>query len=170
MAVVTNNGARRVRMSLITFSTGEILELPLPAYSQPATSGCSKGIVLFPDHYVLPTLEHTTITWDDINEENSPGVILHWDDWGKMEAAGAVFLPSAGYREGNEVTLDWEYYPEGYYWTSTEGSGGNADSSGRALEFGKCQTDPDEYSIEMKDTYRHVGFSVRLIGPWIDNQ
>ena len=128
-----------------------------------------KGIVLFPDHYVLPALEHSTITWGDVNGENTPGVILHWDDWGKMEAAGAVFLPAAGFRKGDEVTLDWENYPEGYYWTSTQGSEGNADDCGRALEFGKCQIDPDEYSIEIDDALRHAGFSVRLIGPWIDN-
>lgn len=134
-----------------------------------AAGDAVKGIVLFPDHFVLPTLEHTTITWNDINEENSPGVILHWDDWGKMEAAGAVFLPAAGYRDGNKVTLVWGNYPEGYYWTSTQGKGeGNADDCGRALEFGKCQIDPDEYSIEMEDAYRHAGFSVRLIGPWLD--
>ena len=129
-----------------------------------------KGIVLFPDHFILPTLEHSTITWNDINEEDSPGVILHWEDWGKMEAAGAVFLPAAGFREGDEVTLVWENYPEGYYWTSTQGSGeGNADDCGRALEFGKYQINPDEYSIKMDDALRHAGFSVRLIGPWIDN-
>ena len=130
-----------------------------------------KGIVLFPDHYILPTLEHSTITWDDINEENSPGVILHWDDWGKMEAAGAVFLPAAGYREGKEVTLAWKNYPEGCYWTSTQGSGENAGDCGVALVFDKSQADPDpdEYSIEIGDAYRHYGFSVRLIGPWIEN-
>jgi hypothetical protein len=134
-----------------------------------SSDGSIKGIVLFPDHYVLPTLEHSTITWNDINEENSPGVILDWGDWGKMEAAGAVFLPAAGFRKGKEVTLVWKNYPEGYYWTSSQGSGeGNADDCGRALEFGKCQIDPDEYSIEMEDALRHAGFSVRLIGPWID--
>ena len=86
-----------------------------------------------------------------------------------MEAAGAVFLPSAGYREGTNVTLAWENYPEGCYWTSTQGSGENADDCGVALGFDKSQADPDEYSIEIEDAYRHVGFSVRLIGPWIDN-
>ncbi|MBQ2521931.1 MAG: hypothetical protein II537_04410 [Bacteroidales bacterium] len=134
-----------------------------------AAGDAVKGIVLFPDHFILPALEHSTITWNDINEENSPGVILHWEDWGKMEAAGAVFLPAAGYRKGNEVTLVWENYPEGYYWTSTQGSGENADDCGRALEFGKCQIDPDEYSIEIDDHLRHAGYSVRLIGPWIEN-
>ena len=136
-----------------------------------AAGDAVKGIVLFPDHFVLPTLEHTTITWDDVNGENTPGVILDWGDWGKMEKAGAVFLPAAGFRKGKEVTLVWENYPEGYYWTSTQGSGeGNADDCGRALEFGKCQIDPDEYSIEIDDHLRHAGYSVRLIGPWIDNE
>ena len=132
-----------------------------------SSDGSIKGIVLFPDHYVLPTLEHTTITWNDINEENSPGVILDWGDWGKMEAAGAVFLPAAGYREGTNVTLAWENYPEGCYWTSTIGTD-DPETTGRVFRFSKVSTDP-EYSIETQTAYRHYGFSVRLIGPWIEN-
>ena len=127
-----------------------------------------KGIVIFPDHYVLPTLEHTTITWNDINEENSPGVILHWGDWGKMEAAGAVFLPAAGYREGIEVTLVGENYPEGNYWTSSQGSAGEC---ANCMDFGKYKDDYENYyyRIYFPDYSRSSGFSVRLVGPWIED-
>ena len=127
-----------------------------------------KGIVLFPDHFILPTLEHTTITWNDINEENSPGVILHWGDWGKMEAAGAVFLPAAGYREGKEVTLVGLNYPEGNYWTSSQGSAGEC---ANCMDFGKYVDDYENYHyrIYFPDYSRSYGFSVHLIGPWIEN-
>ena len=81
--------------------------------------------------------------------------------------AGAVFLPSAGYREGNEVTLAWENYPEGCYWTSTIGND-DPETTGRVFRFRKASTEP-EYSIETQTAYRHYGFSVRLIGPWIDD-
>lgn len=126
-----------------------------------------KGIVIFPDHFILPTLEHTTITWNDINEENSPGVILHWGDWGKMEAAGAVFLPAAGYREGKEVTLVGLNYPEGNYWTSSKGSD---EKFAYCMDFGKYKDDYENYyyRIYFPDYSRSSGFSVRLIGPWID--
>lgn len=55
------------------------------------------------------------------------------------------------------------------YWVSTQGSGEHADDCGMALGFDKYQEEPDKYSIEMDEVYRHAGFSVRLIGPWIDN-
>ncbi len=128
------------------------------------------GIVLFPDHYVLPTLQKTEIYWQDINdyETYTPGVELDWYDWGKMEAAGAVFLPAAGYREGNKVTLVWENYPEGNYWTSSQGSAGEC---ANCMDFGKYVDDYDNYHyrIYFPDYSRSYGFSVRLIGPWIEN-
>ncbi len=128
------------------------------------------GIVLFPDHYVLPTLQKTEIYWQDINdyETYTPGVELDWYDWGKMEAAGAVFLPAAGYREGNEVTLVWENYPEGNYWTSSQGSAGEC---ANCMDFGKYVDDYENYHyrIYFPDYSRSYGFSVRLIGPWIEN-
>ena len=128
------------------------------------------GIVLFPDHYVLPTLQKTEIYLQDINdyETYTDGVELDWYDWGKMEAAGAVFLPAAGYREGNKVTLVWENYPEGNYWTSSQGSAGEC---ANCMVFGKYVDDHENYHyrIYFPDYSRSYGFSVRLIGPWIEN-
>ena len=40
-------------------------------------------------------------------------------EWSKLEAAGAVFLPAAGYRYGSNVS-GVQY--EGEYWSATEGS------------------------------------------------
>ena len=38
-------------------------------------------------------------------------------EWSKLEAAGAVFLPAAGYRSGSRV-VNVQYY--GFYWSATE--------------------------------------------------
>ena len=122
-----------------------------------------KGIVLFPDHYILPTLEHSTINESDINQENTPGVILHWKDWGKMEAAGAVLLPCAGYREGESVRLKSNDYPAGVYWTSTDGGGHVLQYLGIRFDMSKYEN--GYYPLEFVANSRSSGYSVRLIGP-----
>ena len=71
------------------------------------------------------------------------------DQWSKMEAAGAVFLPTAGYRYGSEV-LDVQYY--GYYCSATEGDSYDA----YYLIF--CS-----YWADVLGTPRFRGQSVRLV-------
>lgn len=123
-----------------------------------------KGVIIFPDYYVHPTLKNTTITADDINEGNTPGAILDWGDWAEMEKAGAVLLPCAGYREDESVTFKKNDYPIGVYWTST----GNGTYSGKCLEMEKI--DAVSYNLDFKSYGRHHGYSVRLIGPGSANQ
>ena len=71
------------------------------------------------------------------------------EQWSKLEAAGAVFLPAAGYRYSSYV-----YYVHfsGYYWSATEGYSYNAYD----LSF---------YSDEayMGSSGRNRGISVRLV-------
>ena len=69
--------------------------------------------------------------------------------WSKLEAAGAVFLPAAGDRDGSNV---YDVQSRGYYWSaSEEGSNG-----ANCLGF---------YSggAYMYHYYRIYGFSVRLV-------
>ena len=127
-----------------------------------------KGVVIFPEYYVHPTLEHTTITADDINEQSTPGVILHWEDWGKMEAAGAVLLPCAGYREGESVRLKSNDYPAGVYWTSTDGGGHILQYLGIRFDMSKYEN--GYYPLEFVANSRSSGYSVRLVGPGPANQ
>jgi hypothetical protein len=122
-----------------------------------------KGIVLFPEYYVHPTLKNTTITADDINEENTPGVILDWGDWAEMEKAGAVLLPCAGYREQESVRLKSNDYPAGVYWTSTDGGGHILQYLG--IRFDMSKYDNGYYPLEFEANSRSSGYSVRLIGP-----
>ena len=71
------------------------------------------------------------------------------EQWSKLEAAGAVFLPAAGGRYGSDVDFVQFY---GYYWSATEYYSDSADylyfSSGEA---------------SMYDYIRYKGQSVRLV-------
>lgn len=71
------------------------------------------------------------------------------DQWSKLEAAGAVFLPAAGYRLGSNV---YEVQFRGFYWSATE------DNSSRA-EYLYCRSD----KAGMLSNSRIDGRSVRLV-------
>ena len=71
------------------------------------------------------------------------------DKWAKFEAAGAVFLPSAGYRNGTDVS---EVRYGGIYWSSSEDSSVWA----RYVSF-----DSEHASMAASD--RFYGRSVRLV-------
>ena len=71
------------------------------------------------------------------------------EQWAKMEAAGAIFLPAAGGRDGTSVNGVLHY---GVYWSTTEDDGGDA----YCLFF---------FSVEagMGNFDRNYGRSVRLV-------
>lgn len=94
------------------------------------------GIVIYPDNYT--------------------GSVYSGSDWASFEAAGCVFLPAAGRREGSLV----EYAGNiGYYWSSSPYKSfydGNADSAYRVY-FSSYDM---SYSSNLS---RHRGMSVRLV-------
>ena len=112
--------------------------------------GTTHGIILFPDEYshpdgvTAPTGINATsnTSWN----ENKYAA----EDWAKMEAAGAVFLPAAGTRNGTDVS---NVGSRGYYWSST------ATIAYRAygLYF------DSSYVLPANDLYRCYGYSVRLV-------
>ena len=71
------------------------------------------------------------------------------DQWSKLEAAGAVFLPASGRRYGSNVNYV-QYY--GLYWSATE----NLSNYASHLDFrsGGAYVNSD---------FRYLGFSVRLV-------
>lgn len=94
------------------------------------------GTILLPDNWTTPSglVFHAStekgLSW---YEENGWGyyydekLINHFSDnaytsgeWSKMEKAGAVFLPAAGYRYGTEVV---NVGSGGYFWSSTANEG-----------------------------------------------
>ena len=112
------------------------------------------GVILFPDIYTHPAGVANPV---GINNEGSTG----WDgnsysaaDWAKMEEAGCVFLPAAGYR--NPTSLDPDPIArcdeEGNYWSSTTTYEGWANVVSFRSEY---------LTVRVNDRYN--GCSVRLI-------
>ena len=109
-----------------------------------------QGVILFPDTYTHP--DGVTAP-TGVNEEEDAG----WNgnnyssaDWTKMESAGCVFLPAAGYRDGSSVKSPGSY---GNYWSATLNGTGNAYNVDFALG----------YLNPALDGERYYGVSVRLV-------
>ena len=93
------------------------------------TVGDITGLVVLPDGWTTPqgvtftpSTEHGLEYYKDgyykaYNYDFSTRNVYTFADWLKMEAAGAVFLPAAGYR--TNVAVDNSTAYEGYYWSSS---------------------------------------------------
>ena len=80
-----------------------------------ATVGSKSGIILLPDKYEHPS---GVAALTNINTSDAGYTANSYDvtTWAAMEAAGAVFLPAAYYRNGNKVNYGNTF---GSYWSST---------------------------------------------------
>ena len=116
-----------------------------------ATVASKAGIILFPDSYTHPS-DVTQPT--SINTANAAFTSNSYDAtaWGKMGAAGCIFLPAAGYRGGTSVLNAGSY---GYYWSSTPYPL-EAAYALRMIIYPNNVTPAGRYS-------RHYGLSVRLV-------
>ena len=109
------------------------------------------GLIFLPDTWVCPE----GITFKS-GFHSSYGVDYYAayqtftaDQWSKLEAAGAVFLPASGYRDGSAVDLVQD---GGYYWSATEYNSYDANY----LYF-------YSYVAYMSYFNRYYGLSVRLV-------
>ena len=110
-----------------------------------ATVNGVHGYIFFPDDFVLPigfTFLAGANDWA-MNVYSARG-------WSKLEAAGAVFLPAAGYRDGTHVG---GVGSDGGYWSATPGSEGYAYN----MSFNSYYVSP------RYDFNRYFGQSVRLV-------
>ena len=116
-----------------------------------ATVADKAGIILFPDTYTHPSGVTAPAS---INTANAAFTVNNYDAtaWGKMESAGAVFLPAAGYRFGTSVSGVGSY---GNYWSSTPHS--STAVSALFVYFGASSVLPAD------DSSRNTGRSVRLV-------
>ncbi len=125
-----------------------------------ATVCLRAGMILLPDIFVhpagVPPLKEINplgpyeqyIRVDfEVNNYNSY-------EWGKMESAGAVFLPAAGGRYGSHV---YNVGYSGHYWSSSAYASDHHECYAYALEFGELKVDAIE------TYYRCEGNSVRLV-------
>lgn len=107
------------------------------------------GLIIFPDSYSGGT--PLGVTWGIINgTSNGYTTTCTADGWAALEAAGCVFLPAAGRREGSSVDFVGSY---GRYWSST------VYDSDRAY-FVNIRAN---YLDPQSNTNRDRGFSVRLV-------
>ena len=83
-------------------------------YGLATLNGFFKGMVILPDEWTLPN--GLTFTSGYANEYATNRYTMN--EWHRMEAAGAVFLPAAGERWG-ETGNAFNY--DGCYWSSTPG-------------------------------------------------
>lgn len=79
------------------------------------------GLILLPDNWVCPAGVTFKSDFHSISGEGyyAPYQTFTAAEWSKLEAAGAVFLPAAGYRNGATV---YNVLYDGHYWSATENS------------------------------------------------
>ena len=108
------------------------------------------GVILFPDGYTHPTgiTIPTGINATGSTGWNSNSYTLN--EWVTMEAAGAVFLPAAGYRWGSDVL---SVGTNGVYWSSTHDH--EYDAYGMFFASG--------YLDATGEDNRYYGYAVRLV-------
>lgn len=120
-----------------------------PRFIKARIGGNHCGLIIFPDNYVHPagagelTYLNTNAGWTPFRETA----------WDSMEAAGAIFLPAAGYRDGVSVA---SVTSEGVYWSATSASNNEA----HRVLFSNSGT--GDYSAT-NATQRYYGYSVRLV-------
>lgn len=112
------------------------------------------GVILFPDGYTHPTgvtvPTHLGINFVGINGSNGNHYSLA--EWAKMEAAGAIFLPSTSWRIGTNFG---NVGKTGDYWSSTPSN--SSVYYAYVMDFG------EGYLQVMSQNYRDHGLSVRLV-------
>ena len=81
------------------------------------------GLILLPDDWTCPTgITFTSGLSDGSVEAYGQYQTFSADQWSKLESAGAVFLPAAGYRHRYDSNVSG-VQDRGYYWSATEDHG-----------------------------------------------
>ena len=109
------------------------------------------GLILLPDNWTCPSgvTFKSGFHSDWSVEAYGQYQTFSADQWSKLESAGAVFLPAAGYRLGSGLANG---QVSGYYWSATEYSSDDA---------GYLTFSSDRAYVYYKD--RHNGRAVRLV-------
>lgn len=113
-----------------------------------ATVGDVAGLILFPDTFFKPNGVAPVVNINMIGASFGDNV-YSLEQWAEFESIGAIFLPAAGARLGNNVD---QIGTHGGYWTSTYGTTGFAVSMVFSAE-----------GIGMNSYYCFFGRSVRLV-------
>ena len=134
-----------------TCSSTGIPDVPNACWIKGTIAG-QAGMILFPDNYAHPGDASVTYNKAAFNKGNYSYTyfVADAENWSKMEAAGAVFLPAAGYRNTGNLDRVGE---RGFYWSSTTR---DKDDAWRS-SYNADNNDPNA------SNWRYHGYSVRLI-------
>ena len=117
------------------------------------------GIIIFPDNYIHPTGIDVSVSnckYNTINNSSPFGsFVVNKSNWAKMEANGAVFLPTGGHRIGTSISDANTYL---YYWSAS--SINNSLYAQYATAFTIHDGNNSNWAV---NTSRHWGCSVRLV-------
>lgn len=118
-----------------------------------------RGLILLPDNFVRPD----SVYYEETNNKKKWSLEsnrLSNEEWLKMEANGAVFLPLTGWRDGKELV---RANKNGTYWSRTSY---NEESAYELNMQEKYDSDEKEYRYShYADKYldKHYGVGVRLV-------
>ena len=120
-------------------------------YAKAYLFGTTHGVIIFPDVYTHPAGVTAPTGINATSSTSWYGNKYTATDWAKMEAAGCVFLPAAGWRDATTIRRVNEYVR---YWTSSK-----YNNAGYARNVGIADTsmNPADYN------QKNYGFSVRLV-------
>lgn len=119
-------------------------------YAKAYLFGTTHGVIIFPDSYTHPAGVTAPTGINATSSTSWNGNRYTATDWAKMEAAGCVFLPAAGWRDAATIRKVNEYVR---YWTSTYYNAGFAHNVGIA----DSNMNPADYN------QKGFGYSVRLV-------
>lgn len=119
-------------------------------YAKAYLFGTTHGVIIFPDVYTHPAGVTAPTGINATSSTSWNGNQYNATDWAKMEAAGCVFLPAAGRRDGTTIYNVNEYVR---YWTSTYSTAGLA----YLVDISNTSMKP------VNDFQKSFGYAVRLV-------
>ena len=119
-------------------------------YAKAYLFGTTHGVIIFPDVYTHPAGVTAPTGINATGSTSWDGNRYTATDWAKMEAAGCVFLPAAGRRDGTTIYNVNDYVR---YWTSTYSTSGLA----YLVDISNTSMKP------VNDFSKAFGYAVRLV-------
>ena len=164
-----SNGGNMVNSGWRTLTCGEwtyLIDGRPDLYGQGKVGSCIPGLIILPDDWSW-TGDVAPFETSWVPGESKWVNVYNYSEWAKMEAAGAVFLPTAGSRikstAGGSIVVD-DVGETGFYWSSSYTENSNPThpfQSAYELYFdGSPGVSPNKFYNS-----RGYGFSVRLVRP-----
>lgn len=115
------------------------------------------GVILLPDDWSASIFGLNSVNISGAFYNTNP---LSSSEWTILQQNGAVFLPAAGYRHGNDINYNIVADSRGYYWSSS-----SQNSLASSVYFTGSNIYDDASLNPSQSHYRSNGLSVRLVYP-----